>query len=124
MDMCSQQSGTFSMQPFCIVVFINLLLVITCCSIRLDTRLKINFPSTFIRAMGRKSLMFDGDGGLVFGIKNSIAYRHCSGTIPCLRQEEKMLKRKLLSWVHFLYTLYGIPLILGVDLFLRESKIF
>ena len=56
-EMCSQHSGTFSMQPFCTDLFINLLLFIKCFSRRLETKLKKSLPSTFSKAIGLKSEM-------------------------------------------------------------------
>ena len=54
-DRCSQQPGIFSMQLFCIELSINLLLCIRWASRRLETKLKKSLPSTFTRAIGRKS---------------------------------------------------------------------
>ena len=56
-DICSQQAGTFSMHPFWIDRFKNLLLVIIRVSKRLETRLKKSLPSTLSSAVGRKILM-------------------------------------------------------------------
>ena len=61
-SICSQQSGTFSMQSFWIDQFINLLLYIYMFLSRLDRILKNNFPSTFQRDIGLKSLMLFGFG--------------------------------------------------------------
>ena len=54
-EICSQQPGTFSIQPFCTDLFIILLLLIKCVSRRLETKLKKSLPSTFSSAIGRKS---------------------------------------------------------------------
>ena len=53
-EMCSQHPGTFSIQPFCTDLFINLLLLIKCFSRGLETKLKKSLPSTFIKAIGQK----------------------------------------------------------------------
>ena len=63
-----QQPGTLPMQPFCTDVLIRLCLVIICFTSRFEIKLKNSFPSTFKRAIGRKSLMLEGQGGLVLGI--------------------------------------------------------
>ena len=60
-DICSQQ-------PFWTDVLIRLLLVIICFTSRFEIKVKNNFPSTFRMAIGRKSLMLEGQGGLVLGI--------------------------------------------------------
>ena len=60
-DICSQQPRTSSMQPFWIDEFIKLLLKI-CFSSHLDRILKNNFPSTFKKDIGLKSLMLIGSG--------------------------------------------------------------
>lgn len=52
-DMCSQQPGTFSIQPFWSDVLINLLVLIMWASNRLDTRLNKSLPSTFNKAIDR-----------------------------------------------------------------------
>ena len=67
-DICFQQPGTLSIQPFYTDVLIRLLLVIICFTSRFEIKLKNSFPSTFKRAIGRKSLMLEGQGGLVLGI--------------------------------------------------------
>ena len=67
-DICSQQPGTLSIQPFWTVVLIRLLLVIIFLTSRFEIKLKRSFPSTFKRAIGGKSLMLEGQGGLVLGI--------------------------------------------------------
>ena len=105
MDICSQQPGTFSIQPFWIEVLINLLLEIMWDSNRLEMRLKNNLPSTLTRAIGRKSLILDGFGNLVLGINISFAYRHWIGMTELRIQEVNMRKRKVFIWGHFLYTL-------------------
>ena len=67
-EMCSQHRETFSIQPFCTYVFINLLLFIKCFSRRLETKRKKSLPSTFSKAIGQKSEMLCAVGGLTFGI--------------------------------------------------------
>ena len=67
-EMCSQHPGTFSIQPFCTDLFINLLLFIKCFSRRLETKLKKSLPSTFSKAIGQKSEMLCAVGGLIFGL--------------------------------------------------------
>ena len=67
-EICSQQPGTFSIQPFCTDLFIILLLLIKCVSRHLETKLKKSVPSTFSSAIGRKSEMLCAVGGLTFGI--------------------------------------------------------
>ena len=53
-------------------------MLMTCCSNPLVTKLKDSFPSALKRAMSRKSLMFDGKGGIVLEMKtplhNAIAW--------------------------------------------------
>ena len=66
-DICSQQPGSLSIQPFWADELIRLLLVI-CFTSRFEIKLKNSFPSTFKRIIGRKSLMLEGQGGLVLGI--------------------------------------------------------
>ena len=46
----------------------NLLFLMIWETNRLDTRLKNNFPSTFIKDIGRKSLIELGLGGLFLGM--------------------------------------------------------
>ena len=53
-EMCSQHPRTFSIQPFCTDLFINLLLFIKCFSRRLETKLKKSLPSTFSKGIGQK----------------------------------------------------------------------
>ena len=67
-DTCYQQPGILSIQPFGIDVLIRLLLVIICFTSRFEIKVKNSFPSSFQRAMGLKSLMLEGEGGLVLGI--------------------------------------------------------
>ena len=55
MDKCSQQPGTFSMQPFCTDKLIILLFWTRWLTNRLEIRLKKSLPSTFKRAIGQKS---------------------------------------------------------------------
>ena len=56
------------MQPFCIEVSINLLLCIRWASSRLETKLKKSLPSTFKRAIGRKSDSLFSEGLLTLGM--------------------------------------------------------
>ena len=67
-DICSQQPGTLSIQPFWMDELIRLLLVIICFSSCFEIKLKNSFASTFKRAIGQKSLMLEGQGDLVLGI--------------------------------------------------------
>ena len=67
-EMCSQHPGTFSIQLFCTDLFINMLLLIKCSSRRLETKLMKSLPSTFGKAIGRKSEILCAVGGLTFGI--------------------------------------------------------
>ena len=67
-DICSQQPGTLSIQPFWMDELIRLLLVIICFTSRFEIKLKNSFPSPFKRAIGQTSLMLEGQGGLVLGI--------------------------------------------------------
>ena len=67
-EIYSQQPGTLSIQPFWMDELIRLLLVIICFTSRFEIKLKNSFPSTFKRAIGQKSLMLEGQGGLVLGI--------------------------------------------------------
>ena len=46
-----------------------------------------------------------------------------NGTTECLRNEQNILKRKLQTCVHCLYTLYGTALSPGYDAFLLVAKI-
>ena len=66
--MCSQHPGTFSIQPFCTDLFINLLLLIKCFSRCLEIKLRKGLPSTFSKSIGQKSEMLCAVGGLIFGI--------------------------------------------------------
>ena len=59
-DICSQQPGTLSIQPFLTDELIRLLLVIICFTIRFEIRLKNSFHSTFKNAIGWKPLMLKG----------------------------------------------------------------
>ena len=68
MDRCSQQPGIFSIQPFCIELFINLLLCIRWVSRCLETKLKKSLPSTFKRAIGRKPVSLFSEGLLTLGM--------------------------------------------------------
>ena len=56
------------MHPFRIEALMNLLFLMIWETNRLDTRLKNNFPSTFIKDIGRKSLIELGLGGLFLGM--------------------------------------------------------
>ena len=47
-DICSQQPGTLSIQPFLMDELIKLLLVIICFPSRFEIKLKNSFPSTFL----------------------------------------------------------------------------
>ena len=67
-DICSQQPGTLSIQPFWTDVLIRLLLVIIFLTSRFVIKLKKSFPSTFKRAIRWKLLMLEGQVGLVLGI--------------------------------------------------------
>ena len=64
MERCSQQPGTFSIQPFWIELLMNLFLYTKWISRRLEIRMKKSFPSTFKRAIGRKSGSLVSDGVL------------------------------------------------------------
>ena len=86
-EMCFQHRGTFSIQPFCTDLLINLLLFIKCFSRCLETKLKKSLPSTFSKAIGQKSEMLCAVGGLTFGIQISLALRHWSGIMPVFIQE-------------------------------------
>ena len=72
-DICSQQPGALSIQPFCTGVLIRLLLVIISFTSRFEINLKNSFLSTFKRTIGQKSLVLEIQGGLVLGIKCSMA---------------------------------------------------
>ena len=67
-EICSQHPGTFSLQPFCIDLFINLLSLIKCVSGSLESKLQKNLPSTFSSAIGQKPEMLCSFGELTFGI--------------------------------------------------------
>ena len=56
------------MQPFCIEVSINLLLCIRWASRRFETKLKKSLPSTFKRAIVRKSDNLSLEGLLTLGM--------------------------------------------------------
>ena len=102
MERCSQQPGTFSIQPFWIELLMNLLLYIKWISRRLEIRLKKSFPSTFKRAIGRKSESLVSDGVLTLGIYIFWALRHCIGISHLLKQAWKILKRNWLVFGYFL----------------------
>ena len=91
MDRCSQHPGIFSIQPFCMELFINLLLCIRWVSRRLETKLKKSLPSTFKRAIGRKSESLFWEGLLTLGICISWALHHWMGISHLLKQAWKKI---------------------------------
>ena len=102
MDRCSQHPGIFYIQPFCMELIINLLLCIRWVSRRLETKLKKSLPSTFKRAVGRKSESLFWEGLPTLGICISSALHHWMGISHLLKQASKILKRNLLILEHFL----------------------
>ena len=51
-EICSQHRETFSIQPICTDLFINLLLLIKCVPRCLETKLKKSLPYTFSSTIG------------------------------------------------------------------------
>ena len=100
-DRCSQQPGIFSMQPFCIELSINLLLCIRWASRRLETKLKKSLPSTFKRAIGRKSDSLFLEGLLTLGMYISWALCHWMGISHLWKQNWKILKRNFVRYTNY-----------------------
>ena len=96
---------TFSIHPVCMDVLIKWLFFIKWVSRHPETKLKNNFPSTFRRAIWRKSEMLDFNGVLTLGMQTSLALCHWSGISHLLKEHLKILKRYLLNLGHFLYSL-------------------
>ena len=86
MGSCSQQSGTFSIQPFWVELWMNLLLYIKWVSRGLEIKLKKSLPSTSKRAVGWKSKSLVSDGILTLGIYISWALHHSIGILHLLKQ--------------------------------------
>ena len=110
--MWSQQPGTLTVWPFWIDTLVNLFLTRICFSIRVEIKLKNNFLSTLSNAIGRKSLIVEGEAGTTLGMKTSEARRHWIGTVEHLIQDGKILNMTLSM---DLYTLYVIILTVGDD---------
>ena len=104
MDKCSQQPGTFSMQPFCTDKLMILLFWTRWLTNRLEIRLKKSLPSTFKRAIGRKPEIKFLDGVLIWKYRFPLHFAIAVVFHPLRRHISKFEKEIYLIWNTF-YTL-------------------
>ena len=88
-EICSQQPGTFFIQPFCTDLLMNLLLFIKGVSRFLETKLKKILPYIFSSGIGTKSEMLCSVGGLTFITKEVLQK---SKSLSCCISEKKSLQ--------------------------------